>query len=786
METKINSRGAPEVSTRIREDSETAPDITGALLPDGFRVINRLDFRSGEADIYECSRNSREQLLLKYYRRTNAIKESVLRKLRDIRSPFVAPVYAAGVYEGHQYVIMPWYRRRSLAFELAAGKRFAFQDLKSRIIPSVNEALRVIHAAGIIHRDLKPANLIPDDDGQRILVIDFGISSDTDGRTLVRTSTGMTPLYAAPEAVQGIYHRESDYYSLGITVFELFAGFTPFQNAGLSPEESARLAAVNKISFPDNFPGELRDLVLGLTYRDISGRNDRDNPNRRWGYPEVSAWLKGEKQPVPGEYAQKTPPEFAGFPPYLFNGIKYPDSGSFVRALLADPEPGLRELGRGIISHHYSLYDEAKAALARRAEEALANSPAQAYGIFCSLMYHLDPSVKELYADGRGYGSMADLARDLLKEANAGGDTRLINHGASLFRTDFLAYYAAEIVKSPSLGEILSRLRRITGRRDLSDREIACILGWSFSGERSFRAGSSVYQSPEDFRSKMQHLLECDPSGYARCIAAAAKDLLFASEFLPDRNAAAIIKKALNASPPARDNPGDPEKTNTASEGGKGRRHGGAVIIAALLLAGAAAVFWQHHSVGEACQDCVLPRIPESGMRGDPAPKESPNLSGAESPGAGSQRSRYLSRGFALEKKNEKALALRNFEEACRLKSSKGCARAGWYYQNGSGTPQDYGRARELYELSCGMNDGMGCSNLGWLYQQGLGVSRDYARSLEYYRKGCDLDNGHSCAGLGYLHRYGLGTAKNRTKARSFFARACQLGHRKSCSLAQE
>ncbi len=405
VETKINSRKAPADSTRIRQDDETAPDIAGALLPDGFRVIKRLDFRSGEADIYECSRNPREKLLLKYYRRTNAVKESVLRKLRDIKSPFVAPVCGAGVYEGHQYVIMPWYRKRSLADELAAGNTFYFGDLKSRIIPSVNEALRVIHAAGIIHKDLKPANLIPDDSGQRILVIDFGISSDTDGRTLVRTGTGMTPLYAAPEAVQGIYHRESDYYSLGITVFELFTGFTPFQNAGLSPEESARLAAVNKISFPDNFPGELRDLVLGLTYRDISGRNDLNNPNRRWGCPEVSAWLKGEKQPVPGEYAPKTAPDLAGFPPYLFNGRKYTASGSFVRALLADPEQGIRELGRGIISHHYSLYDEAKAALARRAEADLENSAGREYGIFCSLMYRLDPSVTELYAAGRGTGA---------------------------------------------------------------------------------------------------------------------------------------------------------------------------------------------------------------------------------------------------------------------------------------------------------------------------------------------------------------------------------------------
>ena len=40
---------------------------------------------------------------------------------------------------------------------------------------------------------------------------------------------------------------------------------------------------------------------LRLTYKDISHRNEKDNPNRRWGYDEVKRWLNGEDVPVPGE-----------------------------------------------------------------------------------------------------------------------------------------------------------------------------------------------------------------------------------------------------------------------------------------------------------------------------------------------------------------------------------------------------------------------------------------------------------------------------------------------------
>ncbi|WP_406038543.1 serine/threonine protein kinase [Succinimonas sp.] len=671
METKINSRSASAKQTRVREDDETTPDITEAVLDDGFRVVKRLNFRSGEADIYECSRNSREKLLLKYYRRTAAIKESVLRKLKDIRNPCVAPVYAAGVYEEHQYVIMPWYEKRSLADELEAGTTFSLKDLKNRIIPSVNEALRAIHDAGIIHKDLKPSNLIPDDAGKRIVVIDFGISSDTDGRTLVRTSTGMTPLYAAPEAVQGFYHRASDYYSLGITVFELFTGHPPFQNTGLSPEESARLAAVNKISFPDNFPKELRDLVLGLTYRDISGRNESNNPNRRWGYQEVSAWLKGQKQPVPGEYvseAENVPPSF---PPYPFNGRKYTDSGTFIRALLANPDKGIRELGRGIISHHYSLYDEQRAAMARQSETELEKAKGQEYGIFCSLMYHLEPSVRELYADGRPFQSMNELAKALLLAVNQATGSRLINHAVSLLSTGFLDYYAAQIVKSRTVEEILARIKKLIRGRTFSEKELAYLLGWFFSQERSFRAGNRVFQSPEDFGAKMKRLSERTPTEYLNYIASAKQELLFVGEFIPDRNASSYIKKALNAKPDITKTAAKVPVMNKPMEGNvsaEGRNSGipwGVATFFMLIIA--IVVYHRYWKLSPMENSTVLPQYHASGTE--------------------SASEQYLSRGLSLEKQNEKALALMYFVKACKSNIVDGCTKAGWYYQNGIGIP---------------------------------------------------------------------------------------------------
>ena len=245
-ETKINFFN--KLKNTVINKFSSVPDITGQTVED-FYVEKRMEIPSGEADIYE-----------------NAVKPEVIAKLRSISSPYVAPVSGFGEFQGHQYTIRPYYEFPALSDVLSAGTRFSENELKTYIIPSAIEGLKVVHDAGILHRDLKPGNLIPDDKGEHVVLIDFGISSNSDGVTFVMTQPGMTPFYAAPEAIQGIYHRETDYYALGITIFELFTGYTPFQNPDISGEEAAKLAAISKIEFPDNFPENLRKLVLGLTY----------------------------------------------------------------------------------------------------------------------------------------------------------------------------------------------------------------------------------------------------------------------------------------------------------------------------------------------------------------------------------------------------------------------------------------------------------------------------------------------------------------------------------------
>lgn len=300
-ETKINLFN--KLKCKVINKSSPVPDITGQYI-ENFYVEKRMEILPGEADIYLCSgteKHAGKKFILKYYRRENAVRPEVIAKLRSISSPYVAPVSGFGEFQGHQYTIRPYYEFPALSEVLSAEIRFSENELKTYIIPSAIEGLKVIHDAGIILRNLKPSNLIPDDKGKHVVLIDFDISANSDSATFVMPQSGMTPFYAAPEAIQGIYHRETDYYALGITIFKLFTGYTPFQNPDMSRKDAVMLAVISKIEFPDNFPKNLRKLVLGLTYKDISHRNEKDNSNRRWGYDEVKRWLNGENVPVPCE-----------------------------------------------------------------------------------------------------------------------------------------------------------------------------------------------------------------------------------------------------------------------------------------------------------------------------------------------------------------------------------------------------------------------------------------------------------------------------------------------------
>ncbi len=97
---------------------------------------------------------------------------------------------------------------------------------------SICEALEHIHERGVVHRDLKPENVMVRADGS-VTLIDFGLASQAGARRLTfgKFSRIMgTVDYISPEQVQGKRgDGRSDLYALGIILFEMLAGHTPWE-----------------------------------------------------------------------------------------------------------------------------------------------------------------------------------------------------------------------------------------------------------------------------------------------------------------------------------------------------------------------------------------------------------------------------------------------------------------------------------------------------------------------------------------------------------------------------
>lgn len=122
------------------------------------------------------------------------------------------------------------------------------ESLASKILKQIVLALEYMHRHGIAHCDLKPSNIIFTSKSERaqLKVIDFGYAQRIPPwkRHLVKRCG--TPFYTAPEILKGKYNKEADMWAVGIIMFALFFGYTPFQKVG---DDSYSINEQNKIIY---------------------------------------------------------------------------------------------------------------------------------------------------------------------------------------------------------------------------------------------------------------------------------------------------------------------------------------------------------------------------------------------------------------------------------------------------------------------------------------------------------------------------------------------------------
>lgn len=272
------------MATSQKNSAPTADPLIGTRLGD--YEIRRLIGRGGMARVYEgfdanLHRSAAIKVINPQSEDNDEMKQRFFREARavaNLHHPNIVTVYQFGQGENLYYLAMRLLEGQTLLQKLKrlrTQKRFIETDQLLSIVDDVSAALDYAHRNGVIHRDIKPSNVMLSNDKHAILM-DFGLLMETSGDNTLGTAFG-TPRYIAPEQAVASDRAvpQSDIYSLGVIVYEMVTGQTPFD------ADSAMSLALLHISTPPPPPRSVRPELSEAVEQVILKALEK-RPEARW------------------------------------------------------------------------------------------------------------------------------------------------------------------------------------------------------------------------------------------------------------------------------------------------------------------------------------------------------------------------------------------------------------------------------------------------------------------------------------------------------------------------
>jgi serine/threonine protein kinase/Flp pilus assembly protein TadD len=205
----------------------------------------------------------------------------------NLNHPNILTIHEVGIDDGRHFIATEYIDGVTLRRKIAGAQLEALAVLDIAI--QAGSALEEAHAAGIVHRDIKPDNIMIRRNGY-VKVLDFGLAKLTEvidrspsddeasTRVLVQTDAGVvmgTSHYMSPEQARGKQvDPRSDIWSLGVVIYEMVAGRTPFEGetstdviVAITQKEPPPLAR-----FAPNVPAELDWIVMKALRKDRDER----------------------------------------------------------------------------------------------------------------------------------------------------------------------------------------------------------------------------------------------------------------------------------------------------------------------------------------------------------------------------------------------------------------------------------------------------------------------------------------------------------------------------------
>ena len=271
------------------EPNETAEFVDGQKV--GRYTIERLLGIGGMGQIYLAQDESLgRKVALKFIAREFATDprrvqrfEQEARAVSSLSHPNVCVIHEIGVTEtGRHFIAMEYIEGTTLREKLRGGTLTSLEAVN--IASQIAAALASAHAAGIVHRDIKPENIMLPPHGYA-KVLDFGLAKLTERvpqrpyvpSGSVHTEAGMlmgTVKYMSPEQLrQAVLDDRTDIWSLGIVLYEMLTGTTPFEAP--TPNDSIALILgpqTPPLTFPNHLHPDLAGIIRKAIEKDRAAR----------------------------------------------------------------------------------------------------------------------------------------------------------------------------------------------------------------------------------------------------------------------------------------------------------------------------------------------------------------------------------------------------------------------------------------------------------------------------------------------------------------------------------
>jgi serine/threonine protein kinase len=188
--------------------------------------------------------------------------------LARLENPNIVRVFALRETEAGLFMVMEYVEAKPLSNCIQENGSFSIKEAVS-ISKQLLNAIGHAHKVGVIHRDIKPSNILLCNDG-RVKVTDFGlakvIKQKGPSSTVTQTRAG-TLYYMSPEQVKGLKNvdERSDLYSLGMTIYEMIVGRTPFEKTDSDFTIQKKIVdgeIPSPLKFDSNIPKKLTKIIL--------------------------------------------------------------------------------------------------------------------------------------------------------------------------------------------------------------------------------------------------------------------------------------------------------------------------------------------------------------------------------------------------------------------------------------------------------------------------------------------------------------------------------------------